>query len=192
MVTEIGVQDQTRPGTDSGDSSPPAQQLGALEKVVAVALLVALVAFIVALVFLRRDPSWDRLVFLFSGFEAIVFAAAGALFGTRIQRGTVQLAQRRAEDAVEQAGAARVQVTDERARTAKAREDAEAAQVWARQAQTESQRHAVEAQAGRGLAAAVKAELGSQTAETDAQRRGGRESPAAVARDPGMARVAAY
>ncbi|MEW2538472.1 hypothetical protein [Micromonospora chalcea] len=38
------------------------------------------------LAFLRADQNWDRLIYLLSGFEAIVFAAAGLLFGASISR----------------------------------------------------------------------------------------------------------
>ncbi|MER8185179.1 hypothetical protein [Kitasatospora sp. NPDC094015] len=41
----------------------------------------------------RADLNWDRLVFLFSGVEAIVFAAAGMVFGTAVQRSQVQTAR---------------------------------------------------------------------------------------------------
>jgi hypothetical protein len=41
----------------------------------------------------RGDANWDRLVFLFSGLEAIVFAAAGLVFGTAVQRSEVRAAR---------------------------------------------------------------------------------------------------
>lgn len=57
----------------------------------------------------RGDPApqWDRLVFLFSGFEAIVFVAAGAIFGTRVQRASVEAAQEQSRQAREDLGAER-------------------------------------------------------------------------------------
>jgi hypothetical protein len=47
----------------------------------------------------RADPHWDRMLFLLSGYESIVFAAAGALFGTSIQRTSVHSAHREAREA---------------------------------------------------------------------------------------------
>ncbi|KKL57828.1 hypothetical protein LCGC14_2231500, partial [marine sediment metagenome] len=42
-----------------------------------------------------EDPDWSRLIYLFSGVEAIVFAAAGFLFGREVNR-------KRAENAEEE------------------------------------------------------------------------------------------
>jgi hypothetical protein len=61
-----------------------------------------LVVYVVALWLLfehRADGSWDRMVYLFGGFEAIVFAAVGAIFGTTVQRATVATAQVHAQQA---------------------------------------------------------------------------------------------
>ncbi|WP_035847664.1 hypothetical protein [Kitasatospora azatica] len=41
----------------------------------------------------RGDDHWDRLVFLSSGPEAIVFAAAGLVFGTVVQRSEIRAAR---------------------------------------------------------------------------------------------------
>jgi hypothetical protein len=71
-------------------------------KVTAIALLVVFVATIGVLMMLRRDAGWDRLVYLFGGLEAVVFAAAGALFGTTVQRGAVNAARAEAEKAREE------------------------------------------------------------------------------------------
>src|SRR5262245_49188774 len=67
---------------------PPAGRpaLGRAEQLAAIALIGVFLAFVVALVLMRADEHWDRLVFLLAGVEAIVFAAAGALFGTSVQR----------------------------------------------------------------------------------------------------------
>jgi hypothetical protein len=43
--------------------------------------------------------AWDHASFIYSGLEAIVFAAAGALFGTHVQRGSVADAKDRASKA---------------------------------------------------------------------------------------------
>jgi hypothetical protein len=55
----------------------------------------------------RGDPHWDRMVYLFTGFEAIVFAAAGLIFGTRIQRASVEAAHEQSRQAHEDLNAAR-------------------------------------------------------------------------------------
>lgn len=85
------------PAASEGSPAPsgaPTMVLGSLEKAIAVVLIALFVIFIVVLVFLRASPHWDRLIFLFGGLEALVFAAAGALFGTGVQRAqTVQAQQ---------------------------------------------------------------------------------------------------
>lgn len=181
------------PATPPDNGEPPLPtRLGPLEKAVAVALLIGMAAFVVALVYLRGDPAWDRLVFLFSGYEAIVFAAAGALFGTRIQRGMVQLAQRNADAATDQAQAAQQQVIAERTQTEQARADSAAAYEQTRQAEASAQHHAVQAQAGRSLAAAIQGELTPGVVGLDAGRRGARDAvEATAAADPAMLRMAA-
>jgi hypothetical protein len=49
----------------------------------------------------RADPQWDRMVYLFTGFEAIVYVAAGVIFGTRIQRASVEAAHEQSRQARE-------------------------------------------------------------------------------------------
>jgi len=61
------------------------------------------IAFLVVLVSKRGDANWDRLVYLFSGFEAIVFAAAGMVFGTSVQRSQLNAARQEAAVAKEDA-----------------------------------------------------------------------------------------
>lgn len=72
---------------------------------VAVVIILAFIALIVLMI--RRievsDQEWTRLVYLFGSVEAIVFAAAGALFGTQVQRAQTQEAQDRARHAEQRA-----------------------------------------------------------------------------------------
>jgi hypothetical protein len=75
--------------------------------------------FLAVLYFERDDKHWDRLIFLLSGLEAIVFAGAGALFGTSVQRGTVKAAQ---QDAV----AAKADAVNARTRADEVQSTAEA------------------------------------------------------------------
>src|SRR5690242_8067812 len=71
--------------------------LGPAEKVTAIVLIALFVIFIAVLVWLRNSAQWDRLTYLFAGFEALVFAAAGALFGTSVQRAQTVQAQQTAQ-----------------------------------------------------------------------------------------------
>jgi hypothetical protein len=60
--------------------------LGKLERGVVIFLLLGFVAFVVVLIVVRDNPHWDRLVYVFSGYEALVFAGAGALFGVQVKQ----------------------------------------------------------------------------------------------------------
>jgi hypothetical protein len=95
-------------GAPSEPPAPPAAPavvLGRLEKAIAVVLIALFVVFIVVLIFLRASPHWDRLIFLFGGLEALVFAAAGALFGTGVQRAQTVQAQQVADQERQRADA---------------------------------------------------------------------------------------
>ena len=50
-----------------------------------------------------QEVQWSRLVFLLGSIEAVAFAAAGALFGTQIQRQRVTDAKERADKAEKEA-----------------------------------------------------------------------------------------
>lgn len=88
---------------------------------IAVAVLVIYIAFVITLVAMRGDAQWDRLVYLLSGFEAIVFAAIGWIFGTSVARGAVNEAMTAKAEAKEQAAAARQDAQTERQATEAAR-----------------------------------------------------------------------
>ena len=92
-------------------------KLGKVQIWVAVALIVVFIATLVVLAVMRADQNWDRLMYLLSGFEAIVFAAVGALFGVTVQRGAVDSAQK-------DAATARAEANTERARADENAEDA--------------------------------------------------------------------
>lgn len=77
--------------------------LGVLERGVVIFLLVGFVAFVVLLVVLRDNPNWDRLVYVFSGYEALVFAGAGALFGVQVKQREVAAGNARAAAAESEA-----------------------------------------------------------------------------------------
>lgn len=67
----------------------------------AIAVLLAFAWFTIAMIGQTGagDQKWTRLVYLYGGVEAIVFGAAGALFGTTIQRAQVKDANKKADDA---------------------------------------------------------------------------------------------
>jgi hypothetical protein len=77
-------------------NQPPAGNLGRAGAVTAIGLLVAFLAALVVLGVMRGDKDWDRLIYLLSGLEAVVFAGAGALFGTTVQRAQVVEAKQEA------------------------------------------------------------------------------------------------
>ena len=71
--------------------------------VMAILLIIAFLVMLTILALMRSDTHWDRLIYLFTGLEALVFAGTGALFGTAVQQGTVDAAQQHAATAQEQA-----------------------------------------------------------------------------------------
>jgi hypothetical protein len=125
-------------GTGSGNPMPTATTLK-----VALTVLGIYVVFVGLLILLRRDQEWDRLIYLMTGFEAIVFAAVGWIFGTSVARGTVQDAKSAQAEAKEQAAAARAEATT-------ARESAETARA-------ERDSTLQDAERGRAIAASIKA-----------------------------------
>ena len=85
------------------------------------------VLFLVAIVVmygLRGDQYWDRLLFLFGALEALVFAGAGALFGTTVQRGNLEVARKDAEVARQDADQARQNAAQAQATMAEAQQEA--------------------------------------------------------------------
>jgi hypothetical protein len=96
------------------DNAPSSTSPTRFQLVVATVLLGLFVLFLVVLFVMRSDQQWDRMIFLFNGFEAVVFAGAGMLFGTSVQRANLQSAQAdastqrdRAEQAEQAANAGR-------------------------------------------------------------------------------------
>jgi hypothetical protein len=81
--------------------------LGRTATVAAIGVLVVYVAALWLCFERRADASWDRIIYLLSGFEAIVFVAVGAIFGTTVQRTTVATAQAHAQQASADARAER-------------------------------------------------------------------------------------
>ncbi len=83
-------------------TTPPTQnKLSGLAVYVAVAALIAWLVFTVYLLFQvnSNELAWTRIGWVFASVEAIAFAAAGALFGTAVQRQNVEKAEDRADAA---------------------------------------------------------------------------------------------
>jgi hypothetical protein len=114
---------QDNAGQDSARTGAVAS-LGGAAIITAIALIAVYIAMLGFLMTLRADKEWDRLVYLLSGFEALVFAGAGALFGSTIQRANVAAARSDAADAREAA-------KTERDRAQSAEEDATAGRMLA-------------------------------------------------------------
>jgi hypothetical protein len=131
-------------GAAAGGDKPatPAGGIGPAAMITAIALIVVYIVMLFILMSMRNDKEWDRLVYLLSGFEALVFAGAGALFGTTIQRANVTAARNDATEAKKDAADAK--------QTAKAESD-------------RAQKAETDAAAGRFLAAAVKTKADTRT-----------------------------
>jgi hypothetical protein len=72
--------------------------------VVATVLIMIWIGYLVYLGFHVREPQelvWTRLTSLLNSLVAVVFAAAGALFGTQVQKARVAKAEKTADDGVE-------------------------------------------------------------------------------------------
>jgi hypothetical protein len=94
-----------------GDAASPALAWASPAAITGILVLVAFGAMVIYMVGHLSDDerSWSRLVYVYGSVEAIVFAAAGALFGTQVQRSQTQRAEARADQA-EQKADAHVQV----------------------------------------------------------------------------------
>jgi hypothetical protein len=84
----------------TGSNAPRTARLSGVALVAAFAVLVAFAAFVVFLI--REtdagDVRWTRLAWLFTSVEAIAFGAAGALFGSSIQRARAEKAEQTAQE----------------------------------------------------------------------------------------------
>lgn len=87
-----------------------------LQYIIAVALLVGYGFFVYYLIGRvdSGDPAWSRLIYLFSGVEALVFAAAGFLFGKEVNRRRAEQAEIEKKEVEKEKEEAREQVGEER------------------------------------------------------------------------------
>ena len=92
----------TQPATDSAAQSGRPLPV----TITAIAVLIAfgvLVAWMLITATTKNGTQWDRQVFIFTSVEAIVFTAAGALFGVEVKRQQASSADSRAEAATARA-----------------------------------------------------------------------------------------
>jgi hypothetical protein len=122
-MSDVAVPNRPDTSTGATGSQAPAR-LGRAERGLAVALIGLFLVAIVVMYLLRGDQYWDRLLFLFGALEALVFAGAGALFGTTVQRGNVDAARQDAQAARQEMTVARDQASAARDEAARHREEA--------------------------------------------------------------------
>ncbi|HET9971010.1 MAG TPA: hypothetical protein VFQ68_22420 [Streptosporangiaceae bacterium] len=118
-------------GQSGEKPAAPAVGPGRAAMITAIALIVVYIVMLFILMSMRNDKEWDRLVYLLSGFEALVFAGAGALFGTTIQRANVTAARNDAADAKKEAADAKQTAQSQSDRAQKAEKDAAAGRFLA-------------------------------------------------------------
>jgi hypothetical protein len=119
-MSDVAVPNRNDTPTGAAVSTAPTR-LGRPERTLAFALIGVFLVALIAMYQLRDDQYWDRLLFLFGALEALVFAGAGALFGTTVQRGNVDAARKDAAVARQDAQTARQEmaVTQEHLTAAK-------------------------------------------------------------------------
>jgi len=102
--------------TETTDNNNTKGWLGYLPYAMAIGVLIAYGFFIHFL--LEKvdtgEPDWSRLIYLFSGVEAIVFAAAGFLFGREVNRKRAENAEEGKKLADKQKEKAKEQAVEER------------------------------------------------------------------------------
>src|SRR5215217_9735310 len=123
-MTDVAVPDRHDTSSTGAAGGAATMRLGRPERGLAFALVVLFLVAIVVMYGLRGDQYWDRLLFLFGALEALVFAGAGALFGTTVQRGNLDAARKDAQTARQDAQAARQETTLAREHLAAARDEA--------------------------------------------------------------------
>ncbi|KUL29440.1 hypothetical protein [Actinoplanes awajinensis] len=98
--------DQVGPGTITTTTTAKPSRLVAAIAIVVLLSFGSFVAFMV----IHRDASevsWTRMAWLFSSVEAIAFGAAGAIFGSSIQRQRAETAEQQARTSADEAARGR-------------------------------------------------------------------------------------
>lgn len=83
-------------GNGDGGRSVPLRGVALTAAVIALVLWAAFTAFMIARTNTDSELQWTRLAYLFASVEAIAFAAAGAMWGTTINRERAEQAEKRA------------------------------------------------------------------------------------------------
>jgi multidrug efflux pump subunit AcrA (membrane-fusion protein) len=123
-MADVAVPDRHDTSSTGAAGGVASMRLGRAERGLAFALVVLFLVAIAVMYRLRDDQYWDRLLFLFGALEALVFAGAGALFGTTVQRGNLEVARKDAQVARQDADEARQDAAQAQASTAEARQEA--------------------------------------------------------------------
>lgn len=90
-------------GDDSGKSEKSLSRAVTITAIVCLAFFGGLAVALLVSAGKTSETHWSRMVFVYSGIEAVVFAAAGALFGSRVERTNTAAAEARADRAEEAA-----------------------------------------------------------------------------------------
>jgi hypothetical protein len=100
VAAAFRLPEQEMVNSTTGSTSPETARLSGAALIAAFAVLVAFAAFVVFLIGETdaADVRWTRLAWLFTSVEAIAFGAAGALFGSSIQRARAEKAEQAAQE----------------------------------------------------------------------------------------------
>ena len=123
-MTDVAVPDRHDTSSTGAAGGAATMRLGRPERGLAFALVVLFLVAIVVMYGLRGDQYAERLLILFGALEALVFAGAGALFGTTVQRGNLEVARKDAEAARQDAAQAQATVAEAQQEAARHREEA--------------------------------------------------------------------
>ena len=98
------------------DSENNNQQGFALKHIIAILLLIAYGIFMVYLlkVIETKEPTWSRMMMLFTSLEALAFTAAGYIFGREVHKKRAEIAESEKEKAQNEAEEAKADKQKER------------------------------------------------------------------------------
>jgi len=96
--TKSNLKDKETQETDTISSSDPVGKFIAAAVLVFFAILVGYMLYIVNFKDGLTDLNWARSLYIFSGIEAVAFAAAGYLFGREVNRRRAETAEEKADE----------------------------------------------------------------------------------------------